>query len=381
MLEGGAGNDTIDGLGGLDTLLGGTGDDFIFVNPGDVVVELAGEGFDNVAARASYTLLAGAEIEVLSTDNHAGTAAINLTGNEFDQVIIGNAGANILDGGTGNDHLAGMGGDDTIYVDAGDTVDEQIGGGHDNVVARTSYVLNAGAEVEVLSTTDNAGTANINLTGNELAQLVLGNAGSNTLSGGSGGDTLDGLAGNDFIFANFNDTVAEGVGNGFDNVWANESFTLQAGAEIEVLSTSNHAGTAAINLAGNEFGQVVIGNAGNNILDGGLGNDRLAGFGGNDTFSFSTALGPNNQDVIADFNAGDRIRLDSSVFTQIGLGTVGSGAFVAGTAALDANDRLIYDSATGHLFYDADGTGAGAQVLVATLENHAALAATDIFVV
>ena len=63
-----------------------------------------------------------------------------------------------------------------------------------------SYVLKAGVAVETLRTTNAAGTTAINLTGNELANIVIGNAGDNNLNGGGGVDTLQGLAGNDFYY-------------------------------------------------------------------------------------------------------------------------------------------------------------------------------------
>lgn len=109
------------------------------------------------------------------------------------------------------------------------------------------------------------------------------------------------------------------------------------------------------------------------------GRDLLAGFGGADSFRFSTALGPGNVDAIADFVSGtDRIRLDDAVFAGVGgLGALAAGAFVTGTAAGDADDRIIYNGATGQLFFDADGSGAGAAVLFATLTGHPTLVASD----
>ena len=91
--DGGAGNDTLNGSGGADTMIGGTGNDiFVVDNAGDVVRELAGGGSDRVITSISYTLTAGSEIELFTTNNQAATTAINLTGNAFAQTIQGNAG-------------------------------------------------------------------------------------------------------------------------------------------------------------------------------------------------------------------------------------------------------------------------------------------------
>ena len=115
----------------------------------------------------------------------------------------------------------------------------------------------------------------------------------------------------------------------------------------------------------------------NETANGGLGDDTLIGNGGNDTlyggagadaFVFSTTLGGGNVDSIVGFSVvDDIIHLDVSVFTGIGLGVLAANAFVIGAAALDADDRIIYNAATGALFYDADGDGAGAAVQFATL--------------
>ena len=65
--------------------------------------------------------------------------------------------------------------------------------------ASVSYTLAAGVEVELLTTDCDAGTGAINLTGNELANTIYGNAGDNQLNGGAGADTLVGSGGNDMV--------------------------------------------------------------------------------------------------------------------------------------------------------------------------------------
>ena len=47
----------------------------------------------------------------------------------------------------------------------------------------------------------------------------------------------------------------------------------------------------------------------------------------------------------------------------------------------DGNDRLLYNQVTGQLFFDADGNGAGAAFLFATLGAGTVLAASDFVVV
>jgi Ca2+-binding RTX toxin-like protein len=382
-LYGGAGNDRLNGGTGADVTDGGAGDDFHYVdNLGDVVIELAGEGYDNLQSSIDWVLAEGVYVEVLSTTLNAGTTRVDLTGNSLANVIVGNDGKNVLDGLGGADILVGLGGDDFMLVDAEDRVYENVGGGLDNVLARESYTLLAGQEIEVLSTTNNDGTTAINLTGNEFGQAIVGNNAINVLNGGGGADILQGLGGNDTYVVDTGDRVYEAAGRGFDSVAAKVGYTLLAGQEIELLSTADNGGTAAIFLIGNELGQVLVGNAGNNILDGGNGNDLLQGLSGADEFTFTTALGAGNVDTILDFVSGtDRIAIDNTVFNTLPNGPLNPNAFFAGAAAHDADDRIIYDSATGQLYYDADGNGAGAQVLFATLTGAPVIASTDFQVI
>jgi len=153
-------------------------------------------------------------------------------------------------------------------------------------------------------------------------------------------------------------------------VFASASYQLRSGTEIEVLSAVNQSAGdvgSAYTLRGNEFGQIVAGNNAVNVLDGRDGNDTLVGLGGNDTFAFTTPLdGTNNVDTVRDFSSGsDKIGLASDVFAGVTDGGILAGEFVLGTAAADADDRLIYDRASGRMFYDPDGTGASNATLFA----------------
>jgi Ca2+-binding RTX toxin-like protein len=206
-LNGGAGNDSLNGGLGDDTLVGGVGNDSYSVDStGDVVTELVNEGIDTVQAAISYSL--GANLENLTL---SGTTAINGTGNDVNNVVTGNSANNSLSGGAGNDTIVGGAGDDMLLGDLGDdslsgglgndlyqvdslgdVVTELASQGTDTVQSALSYSL--GNNLENLTLT---GIADINATGNSLANILTGNAGNNILTGGAGNDTLSGGAGND----------------------------------------------------------------------------------------------------------------------------------------------------------------------------------------
>ena len=133
-------------------------------------------------------------------------------------------------------------------------------------------------------------------------------------------------------------------------------------------------------LDGGAADDTLDGGGGGDDLYGGFGDDTLNGGTGLDKFFFDTALNASlNVDDILDFTvADDTIFLDRSIFTGIAAnGTLAATAFVNGAAAADASDRIIYDSATGNIFYDEDGTGATAQILFATVVPGTALTNAD----
>lgn len=125
----------------------------------------------------------------------------------------------------------------------------------------------------------------------------------------------------------------------------------------------------------------VAGGAGDDTVAGGAGKDRLTGGDGNDIFSFAN-FGTANADVVTDFKTGeDTLQFDDTVFTSLVDG-IGAENLVVGTRAAaiakDADDFLIFNTATRKLYYDADGSGAGKAQLVATLVGVSTLTADDL---
>ncbi|HEX8669462.1 MAG TPA: calcium-binding protein [Allosphingosinicella sp.] len=370
ILDGGEGADTMEGKAGNDI--------YIVDNVGDKVIEASSGGIaDTIRASVSYSL-GGINAEYLEL---TGTAAINGTGNSFNNRLTGNDAANVLDGREGADKMEGKGGDDTYFVDtAGDTVIEAADGGYDTVKSAITYSL-AGQHIEKLELT---GSAAIDATGNGLANTLIGNGGANRLSGGTGADTMEGRGGNDtYVIDNAGDIAIEASGGGIDTVESVYSHTL--GTHFENLTL---IGGSAASGTGNAKSNVMIGNNAGNALSAGGEADHLYGRGGNDTltggtgtdsFYFDTALGTGNVDKIADFSvADDTIQLNRTIFTGITAnGTLAASAFVSGTAAGDGDDRILYDAATGKIFYDADGNGAGAAVLFAQVSVGTALTNLD----
>ncbi len=222
-----------------------------------------------------------------------------------------------------------------------------------------------------------------NAKGGSAADILVGNVGNNTLDGRAGADRMTGGAGDDIYGVdNARDLVFERAGGGYDRVFAQTSYALAAGQEVESVKLLGSTGAARFNLTGNEFGQTLFGNAGANSLEGKGGIDGLVGGKGADTFVFATALGRSNVDHITDFAHEDTIRLGKSVFAALDAGWIEADEFKdIGKGKADADDHILYDSRSGGLFYDADGSGKAAAVMFAVLDNKAALTAADFFIV
>ena len=202
------------------------------------------------------------------------------------------------------------------------------------------------------------------LAGNDY---LYGRAGDDILHGGTGSDRMTGEAGNDIYYVDYtSDLVIEAANGGIDTVRTTLAATMAA-ANVENLQ---YIGTGNFRGSGNALANEIRGGAGNDTLDGGLGNDQIFGGAGADAFVFKSTLGATNVDTLRDFDAAsDKIHLENAVFTALTTaGALTASAFVYGTAAADASDRIIFNEATGALIYDRDGTGSAAAVQFATLD-------------
>jgi Ca2+-binding RTX toxin-like protein len=170
------------------------------------------------------------------------------------------------------------------------------------------------------------------------------------------------------------------MGNGTDSLSNIETASLTGGSSNNNLNASAFT-LGSVTLNGGAGNDKLLGGSGNDNLVGGAGNDTLTGGTGQDFFTF---FSPNNKlDSITDFNSlDDTIRVDDVGFGGgLVAGTLLEAQLVLGTAAADTSDRFIYNQSTGALFFDSDGTGAIAQVQIATLTTKPVIGFDDIFVI
>lgn len=144
-------------------------------------------------------------------------------------------------------------------------------------------------------------------------------------------------------------------------------------------------------ILGQKGGDRIFGGSGNDTISGGWGNDKISGGSGNDSleggaaadqFIFDARPLARNADVIEDFAPGtDKIVLDSDIFTSLQAGALDPADFRLGGFATSADHHVIYESATGRIFYDVDGKGGEARQLVVTVDAGLVLGVSDFLIV
>ncbi|MDP9971727.1 VCBS repeat-containing protein [Variovorax paradoxus] len=370
----------------------------------DVRAVSGGNSADTIDLSATGTYQASFIDSRGGADNLTGGAGgdvfIGGTGNAAD-TLIGSAGNDLLIGGDGNDTLSGGAGNDVLRggIGNGDTMDGGAGSEDlldfsDGTLAVNFTLVQSAASTGIVNGTGGLGNndtyQNIEgVIGTNLADTLTGSASNDIIRGGGGSDTLDGAGGTGDLL-DFSDGTA-----GLTFTLTQSSSTTSFNASAAGLGTDGYRNFEGV--IGTAFGDTITGSASNDQLRGGGGNDVISGLAGddrivggtgadiltggadNDTFVFDSA--PNAVDSVTDFNAsgsaasGDLIELSRGTFTALTTAS-GSTLSAAEFASLNgggagdtvgAGVHVIYDSATGNLYYDADGLGAANRTLVATL--------------
>jgi trimeric autotransporter adhesin len=419
----------LDGGAGADLLNGGLGNDRYWVDDaGDQIVEdhIGQAGFewrwewrswvgyqwvryattivdmDTVNSTITYTLGANLENLVL-----LGSTAIDGNGNTLNNQITGNSAVNVLAGGAGDDVLRGEAGDDVLFgqtgnntLDGGSGADTMYGGigddryvvddvndqviedasgdafdgnygqffvsGLDVVEASVSFTLSD--QVERLYLT---GSADIDGTGSEQDNWIIGNGGSNVLSGGLGNDA--------YWVQNTEDSIVEAFDAGWDVVYSTVDFTisdnvesleLEYGSARNPLMTAIYATGSATNnwIAGNAQNNVLSGEGGDDTLDGSDGNDNLYGGSGNDTLYGGSDTDWNddfrdNRDLLDGGDGDDQ--LDGESGDDLLLGGAGNDVIYGGDDNGNEHNRVFtnHDEAHGGEGNDSIDGGTGADRL------------------
>jgi Ca2+-binding RTX toxin-like protein len=277
-----------------------------------------------------------------------------LVGGGDDDRLIGRGGNDTLLGRSGDDRLRGGGGEDRLVGGSDD--DKLRGGGGDDV-------LTGGAGADRMN-----GGRGFDIASYFAAQAgVTVDLGDATLSGGdAAGDTFRG--------------IERIVGSlGADTLRGDDDDNRFAGADGDDLL---EGGGGNDSLGGQNGDDQVDGGDGDDRLVGGAGLDDLTGGEGADVFVFNRTPSEESRDDIGDFEVGvDAISLTGSVFGGLPAGDLSESAFLEGTAATEASHRILYDSASGNIFFDADGSGDASAVNFATVTAGLDLSASDFILV
>lgn len=393
-IVGNNGNNVVRVTAGADAVSGGLGTDRLIVDYRLATGAVTGDSTSNVTEAGgggrlvtinggfeNFTILTGSGADTITTGDgndiiRTGEGAGTVTAGQGANLIFGGSGAdtitaldggNFIDGGAGTNTLTSGGGDDVIRSGVGaDTI--VVGGGDDAITVR------GGADTSDAG----AGDDRLIVDYSGFSTNVTGGVTGGGLASGYTGQIAD-LAGNTVDFQGTEKfTIATGSGN--DRIVTGDGVdVLSGGRGNDVLD----GGGGNDRLDGEAGNDLLLGRNGIDTLIGGAGNDSLIGGLGTDRFVFDTSL-LNNVDSIRDFDAGgdaDRLVLDDTVFAALGEGPLLASQFHVGAAAGDRNDYIIYNSVTGALLYDEDGSGQIAAVQFAQLNESASPTYADFMVI
>jgi Ca2+-binding RTX toxin-like protein len=337
-LYGDAGDDLLDGQSGSDRLFGGDGNDYLWSDDNDgvdyvaggrgndryiaesvdVLIELAGEGYDIVERfyyagprDGLYVMPDNIEEWHLTSNGLVGDFSYRIQANSSDNLILGFENIENIHGGGGNDSIYGFNAEDLLWGDEGDDYlnggehdDQLFGGVGDDRLAGESGndLLEGGDGNDFLD----GGSGNNVLRG-DAGNDIFGRVdwGMNGIAIARGVDQMYGLSGNDTYYVDHADDQIFEEGTGVDSVvlfpWGQTTYVLAA--TLENLSVRDVPGfNGPLNLTGNALANAMFGNSGSNQISGLGGDDILRGEGGDDLL-----LGGDGDDILAGGVGDDRI--------------------------------------------------------------------------
>ncbi len=342
-IDGLAGDDDIDADGGDDTIDGGAGQNEVFGDLGfDTLVIDANRAVVQISGNATQFVITG----TLADGSAFSTTAAAVEQIQFKDQLL-SAGQLFFPAVTG-------------LVDAAKIIGPLVSIA--DTSARITAAFNGADPV------DPPGVTGKTVTGDGKNNSLTGGENNDTISGKGGNDKLKGLAGDDRLSGGKGNDSLKG-GDGDDSLFGGKG------------DDSLKGGNGDDNLEGQSGADKLSGGAGSDVLDGGKGKDTLKGGDGQDFFVFNAEPVKANADKITDFSvADDSIGLSADIF---GIAKTGLSAdlfkVIGDGASADEDDRVIYNSDSGKLFFDADGSGGGKAKLIATLEAGLALTELDFF--
>ncbi|MCW5312857.1 calcium-binding protein [Nostoc sp. KVJ3] len=415
-IVGGNGNDTLStGTGGNDTIDGGKGDDLLSVNFSNAT--------GGITSSFNAITNIGAITEGTNSVTYKNIEGLSISGTAYNDNIVGSNGNDTISTTfSGNDAIDGGTGDDLLFIAYDFLSDPNVTRGITSTFNATTNIgsITAGTNsvsyknIERLNISGTnyddfivGGNGNDTLSGGDLDNAgndtIIGGAGNdylkvnysiynNLLDGGDGNDyfnlhntfgnnTLNGGDGNDSLdFSNdssdfpipsnnlVTQTVDGGTGDDYLSFYNNRvtqgiTSTFNAATNIGSITADtdrvNYKNIERLNILGTAYDDLIVGSNGNDTLSGGNGNDSLYGGDGIDTFTFSSYN--DGVDSLYDFNATNEVIQVSAVGFGGGLSTpsLKANQFTIGTSATTSEERFIYNSVTGALYFDQDGSAAG----------------------
>lgn len=425
LVDAGPGNDIIAVATDFCGYQGGTGND-VFVSDGRRSTFEGDAGIDTysleVATQRAVVDLAANTAFVQFTAAEAIAEIENVRGTDFNDEIFGDTGPNRIDGLGGNDAIEADLGNDTVSGGPGTNNITDLGG-IDTLVVQgsiTSRSLSGNPPILTVQGTMNVngvvlafrhnargfeqvidtngvlksvafflGQTNVNTVQQTVIAetrplpVIEGLIAGQTLNGDNNPNTIDGAAGFDDIAGFGGIDTLRGQAGDDDISGGDGNDVIDGGLGNDILRGGNGADTADggdgnDSLNGGADNDTLRGGNGNDFLDGATGQDSLTGGADRDAFVFTAAFAGNN-DAVTDYNVSDdSIRITASL-VGLPVGPLPTARFKnTSSGVVDADDRLIYQSNTGEVFFDSNGSAAGGRSLVARLPVGLAMTAGEI---